>query len=408
MKALMAKWQVLGALAALGLAQCGGETTHSGPSEHPGERETRDERDSDRAPGDQERDGVTEGDDISGGTELAPQEQPPMVEPDPNSDGQAVGGGGAPAGSDGDGDSDSTGQGDPGPDGASGCDRQPDDGVVLLVPEEYGSIQAAIDAADAGDTVKVDAGTYDENLRLKSGVVLLGAGAGETILDGGGRGQNLIDASFTQNSVVRGFTLRNVGRGEGCTDPGDALYCSGDWYAAAVFMDGRNHEGCGTSIEIAENSIEDNEIGVMLYYQPDGYANVHDNRFINNRIGLVANHHASAGGQATHNLFVGSEQALALQASFLDVTHTIVAGVGTVLTQENIQRGKLACNLLYDYADLGNRMVVGQDSNVELTENPFVAGGLTLSPDAPTPGCLAEDTGEPIVPGPRAGLFVDP
>jgi hypothetical protein len=242
---------------------------------------------------------------------------------------------------------------------------------------------------------------------LRSGVLLLGAGAGETILDGGGRGQNLIDASFTRDSVVRGFTLRNVGQGEGCADPDDPLRCSGNWYAAAVYIDGTIDEGCASSIEIAENSIEDNEIGVMLYYQPEGRAHVHDNRFINNRVGLVANHHGSGTGEATHNLFVGSEQALVLQASYLEVTHTIVAGVGTVLTQQHIQRGDLACNLLYDYADLGNRMLVGQDNNVELAENPFVAGGLTLSPGAPTPGCVTE-AGEPIVPGPRADLFVDP
>lgn len=52
-------------------------------------------------------------------------------------------------------------------------------------------------------------------------------------------------------------------------------------------------------------------------------------------------------------------------------------------------------------------MVLGQDNNVELTETPFVEGGLTLAPGTPTPGCLT-DAGEPIVPGPRAELFLDP
>lgn len=400
MRTLKASWRVLGVLGALGLVHCGGETIHGGALEQPGENETRDERGADRAPGDREHEGVT------GEGGVSAVEGAPKMELYPGVDGSRVAGsGGARAGSDGD--SDSTGPGGTGAVAVPGCDTEPGGKVVRLVPEEYGSIQAAIDAADYGDTVKVGPGTYDENLRLRSGVLLLGAGAGETILDGGGRGQNLIDASFTRDSVVRGFTLRNVGQGEGCADPDDPLLCSGDWYAAAVFIDGYLDEGCATSIEIAENSIEGNEIGVMLYYQPEGRAHVHDNRFIDNRIGLVANHHGDAVGEVTHNLFVGSEQALVLQASYLDVTHTIVAGVGTVLTQQYVQRGDLACNLLYDYADLGDRMVLGQDNNVELTESPFVSGGLTLSPDAPTPGCLT-DTGEPIVPGPRAELFVDP
>ena len=367
-RALKATWCVIGAL---GLVHCGGKA-------------------------------IADTDGGGGGADSAPEEPQagdavagaPTVEAGPGSDGSGVGGaGGAPA--------------DTGPVRVPGCDPEPGNKVVRLVPDEYGSIQAAIDGADYGDTVRVGPGTYDENLRLRSGVLLLGAGAGKTILDGGGRGRNLIDASFTRDSVVRGFTLRNVGQGEGCADPEDPLRCSGDWYAAAVFIEGQSDEGCGTSIEVAENSIEDNEIGVMLYYQPGGRAHVHDNRFINNRVGLVANHHGSARGEATHNLFVGAEQALVLQASYLDVTHTIVAGVGTVLTQENVQRGVLACNLLYDYADLGDRVVLGQDNNVDLAEAPFVAGELTLSPVAPTTGCLT-DTGEPIVPGPRAELFVDP
>ena len=395
MMALKASWRVFTALGALGLVSCGGKTTDGGAVEQPDVSETGDERDSDESPDERESDG----------TDLAPDDgEAPTVEPNPAPGSDGSGGGsadGAPAES-ADDDSSSTGS------GGVGCGTQPGDRVVRRVPDDYGLIQAAIDAADAGDTVSVGPGTYYENLRLKSGVRLQGAGAGETILDGGGRGQNLIDASLTRGSVVRGFTLRNVGQGEGCARPDDPTACSGDWYASAVYIDGHMDLGaCGTSIEIAENSIEDNDIGVMLYYQPQGSAHVHDNRFIDNRVGLAATAHGDGEGEVTHNLFVGSERALALSASYLDVTHNVVAGVGTVLTQEYIQRGSLACNLLYDYADIGDRMVLGQDNNVELAEDPFVAGGFTLSPDAPTPGCLT-DAGEAIVPGPRAGVFIDP
>lgn len=53
-------------------------------------------------------------------------------------------------------------------------------------PAEYRSIQGAIDAAAAGDVVSVAAGTYRENLHLRSGVAVLGAGAAATVVDGGG------------------------------------------------------------------------------------------------------------------------------------------------------------------------------------------------------------------------------
>jgi len=47
--------------------------------------------------------------------------------------------------------------------------------AVLVVPEDYPTIQQAIDAAKAGDTVKINPGTYREAIIFKNGVKLLGA-----------------------------------------------------------------------------------------------------------------------------------------------------------------------------------------------------------------------------------------
>ena len=47
---------------------------------------------------------------------------------------------------------------------------------TLRVPDDHRTIQSAIDAASAGDTVLVGAGTYQERVRLKPGVALKSAG----------------------------------------------------------------------------------------------------------------------------------------------------------------------------------------------------------------------------------------
>jgi hypothetical protein len=53
---------------------------------------------------------------------------------------------------------------------------------TLAVPANFSSIQAAIDAARPNDVVLVDVGTYRENLRLKSGVDVVGRETARTLL----------------------------------------------------------------------------------------------------------------------------------------------------------------------------------------------------------------------------------
>ena len=50
------------------------------------------------------------------------------------------------------------------------------------------SIQFAADEATAGDRVLIATGNYAENVTVRSSVMLLGAGASSTVVDGGHRG----------------------------------------------------------------------------------------------------------------------------------------------------------------------------------------------------------------------------
>ena len=59
----------------------------------------------------------------------------------------------------------------------SQLDRRP-----RSVPDQYSTIQAAIDAAKAGDTILVKAGVYHEALKFKEGIELRGENRDTTIV----------------------------------------------------------------------------------------------------------------------------------------------------------------------------------------------------------------------------------
>ena len=95
----------------------------------------------------------------------------------------------------------------------------------IRVPRDHKTIQAAIDAADAGDTVLVGAGTYSERIRLKPRVTVKSIGddakgtlglkrAEATIIDGrvnGGKPVTGPGVTMAEGSTFDGFTVTGVG-----------------------------------------------------------------------------------------------------------------------------------------------------------------------------------------------------
>jgi hypothetical protein len=96
--------------------------------------------------------------------------------------------------------------------------RQNQAGDLIRVPDDYATIQAAIDAANPGDMIQVRAGVYNENLTLYKPVSLvaetfdqINPANNQTIIDGGGGATTiLIPPDLTQMPVVRGFVIRNA------------------------------------------------------------------------------------------------------------------------------------------------------------------------------------------------------
>ena len=101
----------------------------------------------------------------------------------------------------------------------------------------YKSIQAALDDAAPGDTIKVKAGVYNESVNINKSVTLTGIpgksniagpGAGAPIIDGTGKGDHVSGIYISGgagNVVIQGFEIKNFeGAGaSGIVGYGDSL-----------------------------------------------------------------------------------------------------------------------------------------------------------------------------------------
>ncbi|NVB83914.1 MAG: hypothetical protein HOV81_36400 [Kofleriaceae bacterium] len=243
----------------------------------------------------------------------------------------------------------------------------------LHVPGDYATIQAAVDAASPGDTVKVGAGTYHESVVMRPGICLLGAGANKTILDAQGQGINLIDLTNGAGTVVSGFQLRGVGGGDQPQCNADIFNCSGDWYRAAIYVSlpGILDPAASPPPIVTNNVFVDNDIALMLYFH--GLGVIRNNVFVDNRHALVANHFQDRSLVANNVFYGNTGTAIANQAAYLDIVDNIIARSGIATRFEYIQTGWIHCNLFFEnsvlidepYTDPPTRYTLGTDGNIE-------------------------------------------
>jgi hypothetical protein len=279
-------------------------------------------------------------------------------------------------------------------------------GRRLDVPREYPTIQAAVDAADPGDTVRVAAGEYTESVVMRAGVCLLGSGAKRTILDASGQGRRLVDLSAAPGSVVSGFTFRRTAPSVGCANQ-DPFTCSGDWYTAGVFVGGTTF---GPTVKapptIVNNVFESNYIGVMLNFH--GIAVVRNNIFVGNRNGLVANHFQDR-SLIANNVFVdNTELAIGNQAAYLDIIDNIIVRSPIGIRFAHIQTGHIRCNVFFgnganqsDIHLVPPRFTIGVNGNVEADPHFLGNGDYHLSGASPAKGagCHGNQVAQPVVDG---------
>lgn len=129
--------------------------------------------------------------------------------------------------------------------------------TVYKVPQQHPTIQAAIDVAVNGDTIRVAPGTYAEHPVINGKAIsLIGADAATTVIDGGGSGRVLTVVNSSPGVVtIAGLTLRNGVGNTSDQREGGGLYVNA---ASSVVRDNviTNNAACaGTGIAATGGSI---------------------------------------------------------------------------------------------------------------------------------------------------------
>jgi len=141
---------------------------------------------------------------------------------------------------------------------------------------KYSSIQAAVDAANPGDTITVAAGTYKENVHIDKSLTIKGAGEGRTIVDGNqansvftiGKNDQNIDVTLSSMTIQNGRAFSGGhGFGGGIYSQGRLAILDSIISGNTAYYDGGGIANIDGTVTITGCSINDNigSCGILNY-----------------------------------------------------------------------------------------------------------------------------------------------
>jgi parallel beta-helix repeat protein len=138
--------------------------------------------------------------------------------------------------------------------------------ATIIVPDDYSTIQEAINHALEGDTVFVRNGTYYENVVVNKTLSLIGENKDETFVDGKGTGTVF---TITQDDInITGFTIQNS-KLDGGIDTGSGIYLAHAHYC-----------------NVKNNSIANNSYGIANYWSSNNNTICGNNIIENDQYGI--------------------------------------------------------------------------------------------------------------------------
>ena len=139
---------------------------------------------------------------------------------------------------------------------------------IIRVPQDYATIQGAVNAANAGDTIMVSAGDYNEYIYVNKSLKIIGEGAESTVV-------HTIEDGYTfevqaDDVTISGFTIHHVV--VSCVYLYNSNRCNisynvmdGTWYTIGLFNSSHNFigdneitptsNGVGISLLVSDNNV---------------------------------------------------------------------------------------------------------------------------------------------------------
>jgi parallel beta-helix repeat protein len=209
------------------------------------------------------------------------------------------------------------------------------------VPDEYETIQAAINASTDGDTVRVRAGLYEEGVRIAKPLWLESESGPEvTIIDATGHGFGCFWAGIrdTVSSAIRGFTIRNCG-------------------LDGIFL------GEGASVRVLNNVISQCDRAGIYIYDGMVYAAI------------------------VNNIIVDSYDGLNLYITTANISNNIIFNIETFAIWNSFTYDNPVIpdyNMFWSYQELSNNPPIHLGGNNILDQEPlFEEGSFRLQPGSP-------------------------
>jgi parallel beta-helix repeat protein len=153
------------------------------------------------------------------------------------------------------------------------------DTSIIRVPNDFRTIQEAINAAENGSTILVNGGVYHENLTIGKTLNLLGANKENTIIEGS---NNTDGVTITADSVVvNGFTVSNNALGIGLNHS-DGSTVSGNIvtlnkYAGIALLQSENNTVSGNIVSFNEDLTPGLTTGEGIVLESSGENTISDN-----------------------------------------------------------------------------------------------------------------------------------